>query len=180
MKRLLGLTLPLIIFAVMVALFYQALGKDPQELPSALAGKPLPEFELTDLLDESAVLTSADLPQRPYLLNVWATWCPSCLVEHPLLNQLSQQGVVLVGLNYKDIRPAAAKYLTNHGNPFATVIFDEEGSLGFDLGVYGAPETFFVDHQGRVVDRFVGVPTPQVWQQKLLPIYHQMMQAYQP
>lgn len=174
-----SLIIPLAIFAILVALFWQALGKDPQLLPSALIGKPVPEFALPDLFDASLIQTKQNLPSQPFVLNVWATWCPSCIVEHPFLNQLAAQGVLLVGLNYKDQAVAATEYLNQQGNPFQMVVFDEQGDLGLDLGVYGAPETFFIDHQGQILHRFAGVLTAEVWQQSLAPIYQQMLDRQQ-
>lgn len=175
MKKLTLFAIPLTVFLILVILLWQALGKDPQTLPSALLNQPVPEFRLTALDHPEQIITAADLRGQPALINVWATWCASCLVEHPLLNQLAKEGVRIVGINYKDQRSVAQQYLQVRGNPFTQVIFDELGSLGFDLGVYGAPETFIVDAQGVIRERFVGVLSEAVWREKLGPIYSQLL-----
>jgi cytochrome c biogenesis protein CcmG/thiol:disulfide interchange protein DsbE len=158
------LFIPVLIFLGLAIFLYQGLGKDPQELPSVVVGKPLPEFELKTLdsnFEQS--ITQDDLLGEPYLLNIWATWCPSCLVEHPYLYELSQQGVKILGVNYKDNGPAAVKWLEKYKNPYAVTVFDDRGRFGFDLGVTGAPETFLIDAQGQIVYRHVGVVDENVW-----------------
>ncbi len=165
------MALPLIVFLMMSFFLFKGLGQDPQYMPSAKVGKPMPTFTKTSLHDSARTLTNQDLHGHPYLLNVWATWCPSCLVEHPALLQLAQSGVRLIGLNYKDNRQAARQYLKLKGDPFVETLFDPEGMLGLDLGVYGAPETFIVDAQGHIQHRFVGVITQEVWETELKPIY---------
>lgn len=176
-KQLIIPLIPVLAFSALAILFWQALGKDPQSLPSALIGKAIPKFALSELYDEQKLVTPATLPKEPFLLNVWATWCPSCQVEHPTLNQLSKEGVLLVGLNYKDVRSAAKQYLKLQGNPYQTVIFDEQGALGLDLGVYGAPETFLIGETGHIVERFAGVLTAQAWQTHLLPLYQAALES---
>ena len=98
--------------------------------------------------DEQRVITAEDLKGKPALVNVWATWCVACKVEHPVLNRLAAQGVVIHGVNYKDDNAAALKWLNEFHDPYQLNIRDERGSLGLDLGVYGAPETFLIDKQG--------------------------------
>ena len=169
MKRLL-LLLPLLVFVLLATLLYSGLGKDPAELPSALIGKPIPAFSLPSVEDPQVMLTQADL-KGPALVNVWATWCISCKVEHPVLNQLSKQGVTIYGINYKDERVAAQKWLREFHNPYALDVDDAQGTLGLDLGVYGAPETFFIDAQGVIRHKFVGVIDERVWREKLAPLY---------
>lgn len=167
MQRL-KLFLPLIMFAALALMFYSVLkdeGYDPQALPSALLGKPVPAFELTKL-DHSPV-DQSQLPKRTYLLNVWATWCPTCHVEHEYFNQLAAQGIVIIGINYKDERQAAIDWLQTKGNPYGFNIFDPEGLLGLDLGVYGAPETYVVDAKGTILYKHIGAVDEKVWQQKM-------------
>ncbi|PIE42895.1 MAG: DsbE family thiol:disulfide interchange protein [Gammaproteobacteria bacterium] len=165
--------IPLLLALVGIVIFALQLkdidaGKDINALETAMAGKPLPKFQLPLVLDATRVATIADLPEGIFLLNVWATWCPSCEAEHAYLNELAQtHNVTIVGLNYKDHRPAAQAWLTRLGNPYRFNLFDEEGVLGFDLGVYGAPETFVVSADRKVLYRHVGVVNQEVWQQTL-------------
>lgn len=168
MKRVALFALPLLLMLALAVLFYSRIGENSEALPTALAGKPLPAFSLA-ALDGSAVLTEKDL-QGPLLINVWATWCPSCYEEHPYLLQLAAQGVNIVGLNYKDEVRAARGFLAERGSPYRQVLADTEGRLGFDLGVYGAPETFVVDAQGRIRHRVVGVLTPENFAAEVEPL----------
>lgn len=172
MKRL-KLFIPLVIFAVLALFLLRGLSLDPSHLPSALIGKPVPEFSLPVVGEQEPSVSNASLQGEPYLLNVWATWCPSCRVEHPYLNKLAEQGVRIVGLDYKDEDDAALEWLSHFGNPYESVIADRDGSLGLDLGVYGAPETFLVDKNGIIQYRHVGVVDERVWRSKLAPIFNQ-------
>lgn len=167
MKRLL-LFIPLVIFVCLSILFYNLLqreGYDPQALPSALIGKSVPEFSLTDL--NGYPVTDKDLKGQVYLLNVWATWCATCRVEHPYLNALAKEGVRIIGLDYKDDTAKAINWLKQLGNPYAQVIVDEVGKLGLDLGVSGAPETYLVDKQGIIRYKHIGVVDQKLWQNTL-------------
>lgn len=174
-SRVLVFSVPLLLFGLVVIFLWQSLGKDSQKLPSALVGKAFPTFQLTHLLDAQQAINEQQLQGQPAVVNVWATWCASCLVEHPLLNALAQAGVRIIGINYKDNRATAVQYLQARGNPFVQVIFDEQGTLGFDLGVYGAPETYLIDEKGVIRERFVGVLTEAVWRQQLGPLYTQLL-----
>lgn len=173
MKRLL-LLLPLIIFALLAFVLYSGIGKDPAELPSALIGKAIPAFSLPSVDDPQKMLTQADL-KGPALVNVWATWCISCKVEHPVLTALSKRGVTIYGINYKDERESAQKWLKEFHNPYQLDVDDAQGTLGLDLGVYGAPETFLIDGQGVIRHKFVGVIDEQVWQEQLAPLYAELV-----
>ena len=170
MERL-KLFIPLVMFVVLSVLLYQGLKKDPNELPSVLIDKPVPAFSLPSLNDESIQLTAETFKGRPYLLNVWATWCPSCKSEHPYLLKLAQMGVPIVGLNYKDEQEEAKQLLATMGNPYLDNIVDKEGILGLDLGVYGAPETFLVDAKGVIRHKVVGVVTEEIWVAELAPLF---------
>lgn len=161
MKRL-KLFVPIFIFFVLALLLYSGLGKNPQELPSVLLGKPLPDFELP-LLGTDDSVTDDSLIGEPFLMNIWATWCATCLVEHPYLHKLSEEGVKIVGVNYKDDEAAAIKWLDKYKNPYAVVVVDAKGRLGFDLGITGAPETFLVNASGDIVYRHVGEVDEAVW-----------------
>nr|ELR5200459.1 DsbE family thiol:disulfide interchange protein [Providencia rettgeri] len=169
--------IPFIIFAGIAAvllwqLMRNAEGDDPRLLESALIGKPVPVFRLESLENpgkhyESDVLTQG----QPILLNVWATWCPTCRAEHQYLNKLSAQGVRVVGLNYKDKRDKAIVWLRELGNPYALSLFDGEGMLGLDLGVYGAPETFLIDGNGVIRYRHAGAMDERVWEKEFKPLW---------
>ena len=174
MKRLLML-LPLVIFLLVAVFLYRGLFLDPTELPSALIGKPLPSFSLPSVEDPQQVVTAEDIKGKPALVNVWATWCVACKVEHPVLNKLAEQGVVIHGVNYKDDNEAAQKWLRDFHDPYLTNIRDEQGSLGLDLGVYGAPETFLVDKQGVIRHKYVGVIDERVWREQLAPLYQELV-----
>jgi len=178
MKRWI-MVLPLALFLLVAVFLYRGLYLDPSELPSAMIGKPFPAFSLAAVQGDRT-LTRADLLGKPALVNVWATWCPSCKVEHPYLNQLAGQGVVIHGVNYKDDNAAALKWLNDFHNPYQLDIRDEQGSLGLDLGVYGAPETFLIDAQGIIRYKHVGVVDATVWREQLAPLYQGLVDEARP
>ncbi|KXU39493.1 thiol:disulfide interchange protein [Ventosimonas gracilis] len=178
MKRLLLLA-PLLLFIALALLLWRGLYLDPSELPSPLIGKPVPKFSLPQVTDET-LLTQEDLKGQPALLNVWATWCIACRVEHPQLNQLAQQGVRIIGVNYKDDNADAVRWLQEFHNPYQLNIRDENGTLGLDLGVYGAPETFFIDSQGIIRHKYIGVIDMNIWQQQLAPLYQKLLDEAAP
>ncbi|MBM6551281.1 DsbE family thiol:disulfide interchange protein [Marinomonas ostreistagni] len=155
--------IPLVIFLALGAVFYQQLGKDAEYMPSALIGQSVPEFQLIDLATDSVVGNEA-LPNEPYLMNFWATWCPSCAAEHAYLGELAEQGVTIVGIDYKDDTPAAREWLAERGNPYSLVLTDEMGHFGVDMGITGAPETFVISGEGEVLYRHQGVVNAEVWQ----------------
>lgn len=174
MQRL-KLFLPLAIFAVLALLFWRGLSIDPTAMPSALIDKTVPKFSLPALKESpdgqaSESLTEALFRGRVSLLNVWATWCVSCRVEHPFLIDLAAQGMPIVGVNYKDESVAARQWLEDLGDPYTHNIVDAEGYLGLDLGVFGAPETYVVDREGIIRYKHVGVVDERVWQDILQPI----------
>jgi len=165
MPRLL-LFIPLILFMILGGFLWKGLSIDPRELPSALIDKPFPEFSIAALQQPERILTKKDFTGQPVLVNVWATWCPSCRQEHEQLLHIAATGnIAIIGLNYKDERAGAQQWLKQLGNPYQFNIFDEDGMLGLDLGVYGAPETYLLDAQGIVRHRHVGVVTPAAWQE---------------
>lgn len=178
MKRLI-LLLPLALFLGVSVFLYRGLFLNPQELPSALIDKPLPAFSLPDLKNEQRLITEKDL-KGPALVNVWATWCVACRVEHPVLNKLAKLGVTIYGVNYKDDNAAAQKWLVEFHDPYQLNINDARGTLGLDLGVYGAPETFLIDKQGIIRHKFVGVIDERVWREQLAPLYQQLVDEVQP
>jgi len=170
----LKLFVPLILFGVLALFLFRGLSLDPKELPSALIDQPLPTFSLPALAQDR-MLTRADVVGEVALLNVWATWCVACRVEHPYLRQIADSGVPVYGLNYKDDDAAAIRWLQDLGNPYLFNIADHQGSLGLDLGVYGAPETYLLDAEGVIRYRHVGVVDDRVWQTILQPAYEQLL-----
>ena len=162
--------LPLALFAVLAAILYLGFSlRDPRLLPSALLGKPFPNFDLPTLADGRRV-GRADLVGVPRLVHVWATWCPTCLVEHGELVRIkAETGVSIIGIDYKDDKAQAIAWLNRYGDPYDLNIVDASGDLGVELGVYGAPETFLVDAQGVVRYRHVGAITAAVWRDELAP-----------
>ena len=178
MKRRLQLFLPLAIFLALCLMFYIALFRDNRgELPSALLDNPLPEFTLSTVKKPDQSITRADLLGKVALINVWATWCPACRVEHPYLVQLANQGVPIFGVNYKDDPAAARKWLKELQDPYRFSINDQSGSLGIDLGVYGAPETYLIDHLGVIRYKHVGIVDDNVWRNDLEPRYRSLLET---
>ena len=175
----LKLFIPLILFAVLALFLLRGLELDPREMPSALIDRPLPEFTLPSLESDTLVNRDAVIGEVA-LFNVWATWCVSCRVEHPYLNQLTQQGVPIYGVNYKDEDRDALRWLQELGNPYRLNIVDADGSLGLDLGVYGAPETYLVDAGGVIRYRHVGVVDERVWRDILQPLYQELLEGRVP
>lgn len=172
--------LPFICFMILMAVFFIQLnrnadGDDPTKLESVLIGKPVPTFRLEDLVEEGKLYSQDIFLGQPMLLNVWATWCPTCYAEHTYLNKLAADGVKIIGLNYKDDRKKAINWLNQLGNPYVTSLFDPDGMLGLDLGVYGAPETFLIDAKGVIRYRHVGDVNDRNWNETLGPIYKQML-----
>jgi cytochrome c biogenesis protein CcmG/thiol:disulfide interchange protein DsbE len=170
MRRLIFLA-PIVLFAIVVAGFALGLRRDPSLLPSTLIGKPLPSFSLPPVDPKAPGLTSADMTGgSPRLLNVFGSWCVSCRYEHPVLMALKSQGVAIEGLDWRDSRADATRFLAAEGNPYERIGDDEAGRTVIDLGVAAAPETFIVDRQGRVRYKQVGPITPEVWTSTLAPL----------
>ena len=175
------LFIPLIAFMVLAGIFATQLvrnqsGDDPTKLESVLIGKPVPQFDLEDLEHPGKLHDQAIFKGEPLLLNVWATWCPTCYAEHSYLNKLAGKGVKIIGLNYKDDRNKAVGWLKELGNPYLISLFDGNGMLGLDLGVYGAPETFLIDANGVVRYRHVGDVNPTNWASTLEPMYNELLE----
>ena len=167
-----SLLIPLGVFLLLVV--FLGLGftlKDPHFLPSVLINKPFPEFSLRDLHQLERERTREDLVGRVTLVNVWATWCPNCLVEHLELLRIGQQeSIPLIGVNYNDDVNKAVAWLRRHGDAYAFSVVDDKGKLAIDLGVYGAPETFVVDRAGVIRFRHVGAVTNDVWREQIKPV----------
>ncbi len=163
--------IPLILFVLLGALLYRGLFLNPQAMPSAMIGKPLPNFELSRVKAAEQLVGRDDLQGNIVLLNVWATWCIQCKYEHPyLLNIAKDERIKLYGLNFTDDRNAALSWLKQYQDPYVFSIFDEQGALGLDIGVFGAPETFVIDHTGIIRKRFAGPINDTVWKREFLPL----------
>jgi cytochrome c biogenesis protein CcmG/thiol:disulfide interchange protein DsbE len=169
MKRLLAF-LPVLVFVGVLVGFMAGLRMDPSIMPSMLIGKPLPKFDLAPVTADNPKLASTDLVGEPALLNVFASWCVACQVEHPTLMRLRAQGVVIHGLDWKDDPVDGARWLAEKGDPYLRIGSDPSGRAGIDMGVSGVPETFVVDKRGRVRYRQVGAITPEVWATVLEPL----------
>ncbi len=162
-------------YVVPLAIFAIGLTKDPREVPSPLIEKPAPQFTLTRLHEPGATFGPADMRGKVWLLNVWASWCVSCRVEHPLLVQMSRtQQVPIVGLDYKDQRADGMKWLATHGDPYLLSAFDDEGKVGIDYGVYGVPETFVIDKQGVIRYKQIGPITPEALEKTIMPLVRKL------
>ena len=166
MKKIID-ALPLVVFASLIIVLFSFLSDKDDQLETALIDSSFPDFNLGSLSDESRFLTKQDIIKLPALINVWATWCIACRVEHPFLMKLKEESILTIyGLNYKDNKLKALDLLERDGNPFEFSIYDFEGRLAIDLGVYGAPETFFIDKNGLIRERHVGVIDERVWEEK--------------
>lgn len=167
--------IPLAIFLVLVGFLAVGLNLNPREVPSPLIGKPAPAFELTKLDAADQKLKRDDLLGKVWVLNVWASWCAPCREEHPLVMELARRKLAPVyGLNYKDTRPAGMAFLTQLGNPYEASLFDGDGRVGIDWGVYGVPETFVVDKQGTIRFKHIGPLTPEVLEKKITPLLKEL------
>ena len=168
------LYVPLGILALLIPLFFLVLtdkDREPDILPSVLVGRDFPQFSLHDLHRDDIFYKREDILGEPFLLNVWATWCPSCRLEHPYLLTLANEGINIYGLDYRDDKELAKKWIKDLGNPYKLNFFDPDGQLVLDLGVYGAPETYVVNAEGKIVYRHVGVVNDKVWRELLQPLY---------
>ncbi len=164
--------LPFAAFVALAVLFAFGLNpkRDIHALPSPLIGKPAPAFSLTDVLDPTRTVSNSTLKGQVYVLNVWGTWCFACREEQQALLEIARQNAVpIIGLDYMDEREKAKQWLEQLGNPYTAVAFDTEGRTAIDWGVYGAPETFLVDGQGRVIYKFITPMTREVWEREFLP-----------
>ena len=170
-RRLWPFLLPIAIFAGIGVLLYLGLFRDPTLVPSPLIGKPVPEFALGPVQGRTLGLSSEDLREEVTLVNVFASWCVACRDEHPLFLAIEREGVVPIhGLNYKDAPPDAAAWLDALGDPYTRIGADLDGRVGLDWGVYGVPETFVVDGNGRIAYKHIGPVTPRVLREIILPL----------
>ena len=167
--------IPLIIFAILLGFLAVGLGLKPREVPSPLINKPAPAFSLPLLDAPQQMLSANDLRGKVWILNVWASWCVACRIEHPLLVEFAKTASVpIYGLNYKDKREDALRWLANFGNPYTRSLSDTEGLVGIDFGVYGVPETFVIDQQGVIRFKQIGPVTPEVLRDDILPLLRKL------
>jgi cytochrome c biogenesis protein CcmG, thiol:disulfide interchange protein DsbE len=161
---------PFGLFLVLGAFLYVGLQRDPSYVPSPLIGKQAPEFSLPSLQDAAYPVSSKDLKGRTWVFNVWGTWCGGCRQEHPVLVEIAKQSAVpLIGLDWKDDSAEAQQWLRELGNPYAAVASDAEGRVAIDWGVYGAPETFLIGPDGKVIYKHIAPMTMEVWNREFLP-----------
>ena len=161
---------PPAIFAGLAALFFFGMQREnPDELPSTMTGKPAPVVQVTPLADKPT-FTDAELRSGGVkLLNYWASWCAPCRVEHPMLEDLADQGITIYGVNYKDKPGNALRFLAELGDPYAGIGADESGRMALEWGVYGVPETYVIDGKGNIVLRFAGPITERVLESQIMP-----------
>lgn len=174
-RRRVLLMLPAGIFAGLAILLGWGLSRNAQIIPSALIGKPVPEFNLPAVQRRTLGLSSADLKGEVSLVNVFASWCTACREEHPVFMELRRTNAVPIhGINYKDRPQDAAKWLDTMGDPYTRTGADLKGRVAIDWGVYGVPETFVVDAEGRIAFRHVGAVTPEVYRDKIAPVIERL------
>jgi cytochrome c biogenesis protein CcmG/thiol:disulfide interchange protein DsbE len=163
--------LPALAFAGLVIFFIIGLQQDPGRIASPLIGKTAPVFTLDSLGNPAWKVGSADFSGRPWLLNVWATWCGGCREEHDTLMAIAAENrLPMMGLNWRDDRALALRWLMQLGNPYVAVAFDPLGGTAIDWGVYGAPETFLIGADGIVLHKHIGPLTPEAWQNDFVPL----------
>ncbi|MBU3589595.1 DsbE family thiol:disulfide interchange protein [Polynucleobacter sp. 80A-SIGWE] len=163
--------IPLLLFVILVGFLAVGLNRDPHEVPSPLIGKQAPAFELPQLADPQKTFSPESMKGKPWILNVWASWCVACREEHPVLVELGKLQVApIIGLDYKDKRDDAMAMLTRQGNPYVLSAFDANGRVGIDYGVYGVPETYVIDKAGVIRFKHIGPITMDLLNKKIIPL----------
>ena len=168
--------LPFLIFLPLIGLMVIALKLNPGEVPSPFIGKPAPAFSLPSLYENSRIVSPAEMKNRVWLLNVWASWCVSCRVEHPILLELAEKAPI-VGLNYKDKNEDAREWLEHFGDPYLISAVDVDGAAGLNWGVYGVPETFVIDRNGIVRHKHIGALDSESVAATILPLLEKLRAA---
>jgi cytochrome c biogenesis protein CcmG/thiol:disulfide interchange protein DsbE len=162
--------IPLILFICVSFFLWRGLSVDPHTLPSPFINKSLPDFALPELIQPEKIFHSRELRGHVTLLNIFASWCISCRVEHPIfMNLVADKKIILYGVDYKDSRNTVLQWLKTEGNPYRKIGFDEKGNVAINLGVYGTPETFLIDKKGVIRDKYIGPVTEEVWENQLKP-----------
>jgi len=163
------------VFVALVLLLAVGLRLNPREVPSPLIGRPAPAFELPLLMEPDKKFSEKTMLGKVWILNVWASWCPPCLVEHPVVTQVSRSGMApVIGLNYKDKPEDALPWLKRNGDPYELIVFDGNGRIGIDYGVYGVPETYIIDRQGVIRYKHIGPLTADVVQKEMDPLVRKL------
>ena len=176
-RRRPGYLLPVVLFTGLAVALGWGLTRNPQEIPSALIGQPVPEFSLPPVQGRTLGLSGEDLKGEVSLVNMFASWCTACRYEHPVFMRLREDGVVPIhGINYKDRPQDAAKWLDELGDPYTRTGADRDGRVSIEWGVYGVPETFVIDRNGRIVFKQVGPVTPEVYRNKIGPLIEELRQ----
>lgn len=169
--------LPFILFMLIALALWWGLSKDPHKIASPLVNKTLPEFSANSLSVGVTKITQADFINHISLLNVFGTWCLVCRNENlVLMNIAKTHGLQLVGLDYRDKRSETLAWLDKYGNPYQKIIFDPQGAVAIELGVYGTPETFLIDKKGMIRYKHIGVLTEEIWLKELLPLVQHVEQ----
>lgn len=161
--------IPLVVFALFIVMLYFRLGKDTTIVTNTSLNRPVPTFSLPLLSNLEKQISNQDLPKQPYLLNIWASWCLTCRVEHPFLLKMAEQGIPLVGINYKDELADALSYLNQHKDPYTLNLQDTNGKLGIDLGLTGVPESFIIDGAGNIRQHILGEINEERFNKQVLP-----------
>ncbi len=176
--RALKFLVPLALFLALAVFFAVGLNRDPRTVPSPFIGKAAPTFRLEQLHQPKLAFVPEDMRGKVWMLNVWASWCVSCRVEHPLLVEMARQKLVpIVGLNYKDEPAAGMRWLAQLGDPYNVSVVDRDGRVGIDWGVYGVPETFVVDKSGVIRYKQIGPLTVEALEKKILPLVRDLQKS---
>ena len=163
--------LPLLVFLVVGVFLFLSLNSDPNKLPSPLVGKKFPIIEGTDFYSNETVKLNDLMDNNLALVNVWASWCVTCRKEHQvIMNIATNNNLKLIGINYKDTKSDGREYLKVMGNPFDEIVFDPNGEIGMELGVYATPETFLISKEGLIIHKHVGEITKEIWNENFLPL----------
>lgn len=171
---------PVAVFVAVAGFFGYGLMLDPSRIPSVLIGAPIPEFSLPPVEGRELGLSASDLKGEVSLVNVFASWCAECRVEHPILMRLNDEGLVpLHGINYKDKPEDAREWLDGFGDPYTRTGADRDGRVAIDFGVYGVPETFVIDKAGRIAHKHIGAITPNDLKTEILPLVEKLRQQEQ-
>ncbi len=176
MLKKMNLIVPLLLFIIIIGFLWRGLKiSEPGLIPSPLISQPAPNFKLPQLFSPTEITSNDDFIGHVTLLNVWATWCKACVVEHDfLLNLATTEDLTIVGMNYKDDVALAKEWLQKYGNPYYVVAVDASGNTGIDWGVYGTPETFIIDKKGIIRYKHIGPINAAIWEKTLHPIIMQL------
>jgi cytochrome c biogenesis protein CcmG/thiol:disulfide interchange protein DsbE len=168
MKRYL---IPLAVFVALLGFLGVGLGLNPRDVPSPLINRPEPAFKLPTVAAPDRMVSAQDLRGQVWILNVWASWCVACRLEHPVLVEFAKTSpVAIYGLNYKDKHSDAVRWLANFGDPYRQSLSDTDGMVGIDFGVYGVPETFVIDRDGVIRLKLTGPVTPEALRNTIIPL----------